>query len=418
MNTVQEILEFVEENNVKFVKLAFCDILGQQKNISIMSDKLKTAFEEGIQIDGSQVKGFSDVVQPDIYVIPDPSTLAILPWRQGPGRVIRFFCNLKNYDGTPFIKDSRQILVDTISKLDTLGYVCEIGSECEFYLFKNDENGDPTNITIDNGSYLDIAPLDKGENIRRDICVTMEEMDLHPKTSYHENGPGQNEIDFKLADPLSSADNFLAFKSVVAAISARSGFYASFQPKPLPGESGSSLHINLALTKNGKNIFTNSKTEHSQVGESFIAGILEKSREITLFLNSTKQSYDRFGKFDAPMYVSWSHHNSSQLIRILTTSKNDVRMELRSPDPMLNPYLAFSLILSAGIYGIENNIKLTSPVNEDLFSAPPSVTDRLDKLPHSIDSAIELAENSTFITDAIGEQTKTAFINTVKKLAV
>lgn len=404
-HTVSEVLEFIKENDVKFIRLGFCDLFGTQKNISIMSDELLSAFENGVSFDAHAIKGFRDVTKSDLLLFPDPGTLTVLPWRPGPGRVVRFYCDIKNPDGTPFLDDSRYILKRVVEKCQRMGYVCKIGAECEFYLFKNDENGEPTNIPLDRGGYLDISPLDKGENIRREICLTLEEMGLRPESSHHEQGPGQNEIDFKFSDALSCADNLLTFKSVVKSVATRSGLFASFMPKPIPNVVGSGLHINLSLAKNGLNIFKNaSKGEHSNIAESFIAGILLRTPEITLFLNPLANSYDRLGRFETPKYVSWSHQNRSQLVRIPAALGEKVRMELRSPDPSINPYLAFALIIEAGLYGIEHNLSLPPAVDADLYKVDESVTKGLTLLPDSLDKAISLARESELVKSVIGEE--------------
>lgn len=403
-NTANEVLEFIKENDVKFIRLAFCDPFGTQKNISIMPDELTLAFENGISFDGSAIKGFRDVTKSDLLLFPDPSTLSMLMWRPGPGRVARFYCDIKNPDKSPFTHDSRYVLKRVIKHSEDMGYVCKIGAECEFYLFKTDENGEPTGNTLDYGGYLDISPLDKGEDIRREICLCIEEMGLNPETSHHEQGPGQNEINFKYSDALSSADNMMTFKSVVKAIAARNGLFASFMPKPLNNQSGSGLHVNISLSKNGLNIFKNKSEEHTNVAESFIAGILQKTPEITLFLNPITNSYQRLGKFEAPKYISWSYQNRSQLVRIPAAIGEKVRIELRSPDPTVNPYLAFALIIGAGLDGIEKALPLPPAVNVDLYKANESITNELMSLPDSLDRAIEIAESSEFVKSVIGEE--------------
>ena len=403
-NTVNEVLEFVKENDVKFVRLAFCNQFGIQKNISIMPDELPSAFEDGISFDASAILGFSEVKKSDLLLFPDPATLTVLPWRPGPGRVIRFYCDIKNPDMSDFTHDSRHILKCMIKRMKDIGYVCKIGAECEFYLFKTDENGEPTLNPIDYGGYFDISPLDKCEDIRREICLCLDEMGLKPEASHHERGPGQNEIDFKFSDALSCADNILTFKSVVKAIASRNGLYASFMPKPILDQCGSGFHVNMSLSKNGFNIFSSKEKGHSQVSESFIAGILRKISEITLFLNPISNSYERFGKFEAPKYISWSHQNRSQLVRIPAAVGEKVRMELRSPDPSVNPYFAFALIIGAGLYGIENSIVLPPAVDEDLYKAGNDVTDKLAPLPESLEKAIGLAENSEFVKGIMGAE--------------
>jgi len=403
-STASEVLEFVKENEVKFIRLSFCDIFGVHKNISILADELTAAFEQGIPFDGYAIRGFNNVTQSDLLLFPDPATLTVLPWRPGPGQVVRFYCDIKNPNGSEFQRDSRQILKKIAKQIEEKGYVCKIGAECEFYLFKTDEDGNPTNIAYDNGSYLDISPLDKCEDIRREICLTLEEMGVKPLTSHHEQGPGQNEIDFEFDDPIAYADNLQTFKAVVKAIAMRNGLFASFMPRPIIDNAGSGMHINLSLAKNGMSIFKNASEGHSNVGESFIAGILAKINEITLFLNPIVNSYERLGEYEAPKYVSWSHQNRSQLIRIPAAVGEKMRMELRSPDPAVNPYLAFALIIAAGLDGIENKVSLPPAVDVNLYAAKGEVVDKLKLLPKDLKEAITLAEQSDFVKRVLGTE--------------
>lgn len=403
-STVIDVLDFVKENDVKFIRLAFCDLFGMQKNISIMPNELESAFKHGVSFDAHAVCGFQDTEKSDLLLFPDPATLTLLPWRPEPGKVVRFYCDIRKPDGTPFLSDGRTILKQVIERCQKMGYVCKIGAECEFYLFKTDEDGNPTSTTLDNGGYLDISPLDKGENMRREICLCLDEMGIHPETSHHEQGPGQNEIDFRFSDALSCADNFLTFKSVVKAIAARNGLFASFMPKPIMHSAGSGMHINISLSKNGINIFKNAGEEINPVANSFMAGVLSKTPEITAFLNPLANSYERFGYFEAPKYVSWSHQNRSQLIRIPASIAEKGRMELRSPDPSLNPYLSFALILAAGLDGIENNLPLPAAINENLFTAPEDITFSLTMLPTNLSKAVALCQNSAFVKSVLGQE--------------
>jgi glutamine synthetase len=414
---ISEVLEFVKENDIKFIRLNFCDILGYQKNIAIMAEELQSAFENGVSFDAYAIRGFREVTRSDLFLFPDPTTLAVLPWRPGPGRVVRFYCDIKNPDGSPFLHDGRTLLKQAVERAGKMGYSCKIGAECEFYLFKTDENGEASGIPFDKGGYMDIVPLDLGEDIRREICLTLEEMGVDPETSHHEQGPGQNEIDFKFSDAITSADNLQTFKAVVKAIAARNGLFASFMPKPILEAAGSGLHINLSLAQNEKNIFKNTSEGHSSIAESFITGILAKTSEITAFLNPLVNSYERFGKFEAPKYVSWSHQNRSQLIRIPAATGTKVRMELRSPDPSLNPYLSFALIIEAGLDGIENDMALPPAVDADLYAANDSVTKSLAMLPDSLDKAIGLAEHSDFIKNTVGEELLSKYL-AIKKSEV
>lgn len=410
---IKEVIEFVKENDVKFIRLAFCDIFGVQKNISIMPSELERAFREGISFDASSIQGFTDVSKSDLLLFPDPNTLSVLPWRPQQGRVVRFFCNIKTPDNKIFECDSRNILRNIVKKCSEKGYTPYIGTECEFYLFKTDEQGEATTITHDKGGYFDISPIDKGENIRREICLCLEEMGIKPESSHHEHGPGQNEIDFKYSDAFTAADNFITFKSVVKAVSTRNGLHASFMPKPISNNSGNGLHINLSLSKNGLNLFED-RSNNNEI-RSFIAGILDKIKEITAFLNPIENSYERFGEFEAPKYISWSHQNRSQLIRIPAAIGDKMRMELRSPDSVLNPYLAFSLIINAGLYGIENSLELPSAINENLYLAEKEILDSIEELPHNLGEALNFAKKSEFIKQTIGEEIFNKYIELKEK---
>ncbi len=381
-----EILEFIEENDVKFIKLSFCDPFGNMKNMSILSTELASAFSEGRPVNTYALPVFSQISDSDLLLFPDASTLSLLPWRPQTNSVLRFYCDIKNPDTTTFSGDGRAMLKNTVKKLKNMGFSCKMGTRCEFYLFKTDEFDEPTMTTHDKGGYLDVAPLDKGENIRREICLCLEQIGLNPENSHHEQGPGQNEIDFNFSDPLSAADNFLTFKSVVKSIASRNGLFASFAPKPFLDKSGSGMHLNISLQKDGKNIFSDHETEDFKFAKMFIAGILEKIAEITLFINSNVNSYERFGSYDAPKYISWSHQNHSELLRIPIATKGNERMELRSPDPALNPYIAFSLILQAGMYGIENELTLCEDYDKNNLL-----------LPKDLGEAINLAKNSDFV---------------------
>lgn len=408
-NTMQEVLQFIEENDVKFIRLAFCDIFGIQKNLSIMPGELPRAFASGICFDASAFRGFMNIERSDLLLIPDPTTLSILPWRPSQGRVVRFFCDIRYPDGTPFEGDGRHILREAEARAREHGVTCKIGTESEFYLFERDEHGNPTMTPHDHAGYFDIAPLDKGENVRRQICLTLEEMGIQPESSHHEQGPGQNEIDFKYSNALEAAENLLTFKWVVKTMAAGNGLFASFLPKPLPNVSGNGLHINLSLFQNGRNMFRTEK-EHSQTCESFIAGILARAGELTAFLNPLTNSYHRFGEFEAPKYITWSHQNRSPLIRIPSATGELSRMELRSPDAGINPYLAFALLIHAGMDGIDDGLMLPEPCDENLFTARAAVTGRYQSLPGSLRDAVALANDSAFLRKYLPERTFTSFL--------
>ena len=390
----EEVIQFVAEEDVKFIRMAFCDIYGKQKNISIMPGELERAFEYGIAIDASAIDGFGGEVHSDLFLHPDTSTLCVLPWRPEHGKVVRMFCTVTYPDGTPFEADTRALLRKASEDAEKEGISFAFGSEMEFYLFKCDENGEPTNIPYDNAGYMDVAPEDKGENVRREICLTLERMGINPESSHHEEGPGQNEIDIRYSEPLSAADNAVTFKSVVKTISARNGLCADFSPKPLKDEPGSGLHINVSVTSDdGKDCL-----------EHMIAGIMDKIDGITLFLNPCRASYERLGSKKAPGYVSWSRENRSQLIRIPAARNGKERAELRSPDPCANPYIAFALLIYAGLYGIENELPLSESADFNLFSAPCEVLKKYKTLPASFDEAADRMRSAGFASLYLPEE--------------
>ena len=389
--TPDEIMQYIKEEDVKFIRLAFCDVFGKQKNISIMPDEVKRAFEYGIAIDASAVNGFGGEVHSDLLLHPDPDTIAVLPWRPEHGRVVRMFCDISLPDGRDFYADGRKILENAIKAAAEQGVEFFFGSEMEFYLFKRDEEGEPTKEPYDKAGYMDIAPEDKGENVRREICLTLEQMGIKPESSHHEEGPGQNEIDFRYSEPLRAADHAVTFRAVVNTISARNGLYADFSPKPIKDKPGNGMHINIsARESSGKDVLP-----------FVIAGIMNRICDMTVFLNTSKESYERLGFNKAPKYVSWSTENRSELIRIPAASKKYRRAELRSPDPMANPYLAYALLIHAGLDGIRRNLSAPLPVNENLYTAPESLTSTLEQLPGSLAEAKELARGSAFVASIL-----------------
>lgn len=392
--TAEEITQYCNEEDVKFIRLAFCDVFGRQKNISIMPHELDRAFDQGIGFDASAVKGFGNEAQSDLLLFPDPDTLSVLPWRPDNGRVVRMFCTIRKPGGQPFECDTRSLLIRAVNEAREEGLEFSFGSELEFYLFKLDEHDNPTTIPYDSAGYMDIAPADKGENIRRQICLTLEKMGIFPESSHHEEGPGQNEIDYHFADALKAADDALAFKTVVNTVAHANGLCADFSPKPLADKPGNGFHINLSV-KHDKN---------HVILPSVIAGILRHIGGMTLFLNPTEQSYRRFGSSKAPKYISWSGENRSQLVRIPAASGEYRRAELRSPDPSANPYLAFALMIYAGLYGFRNGLYLPPVSDINLFSAGESITSQYDKLPLSLEEARQAAKASEFIAEHIPER--------------
>lgn len=388
--TEREVIEFVEENDVKFIRLAFVDLFGTMKNIAIMPTELRRAFDGGISFDASAVKGFCDISNSELFLKPDPNTLTVLPWRPQTGRVARMICDCLTPDGKPYEGYSRTILRRQVEKARQLGYQFRMGTEYEFYLFHADEQGEPTLRPQDEAGYMDVSPLDKGENVRREICLTLEAMGIQPERSHHEHGPGQNEVDFRAAGALTAADNAMTFKTTVRTIAAQYGLHASFMPKPLNEESGNGLHVNLSIEKDGVQLFEAPDGELTAEAQHAMAGILRRIREISMFLNPIPNSYRRLGSFEAPKHINWSFGNRSQLIRIPASAPGAGRMELRSPDPACNPYLAFALMIAAAMEGIRDQLPLQKPL------------DVTGDLPGSLFTAIMYARESRFVYEVLG----------------
>ena len=383
----QEVMQYVQEEDVKFIRLAFCDVFGKQKNISIMPEELPRAFEYGIAIDASAIEGFGDETHSDLLLHPDADTLMPLPWRPEHGRVVRMFCTISYPDGRTFECDSRSILKRAIQDAEKAGFQFFFGAEQEFYLFNLDDNGNPTKEPYDNAGYMDIAPEDKGENIRREVCLTLEQMGIRPESSHHEEGPGQNEIDFRYSSPLAAADNAMTFQTVVKTVARRNGLYADFSPKPLEDKPGNGFHINMSVKS----------SDNADNMDFMIAGILAKVAEMTVFLNPLESSYQRFGNNKAPRYISWSSENRSQLVRVPAAVGEYKRAELRSPDPAANTYLAFALMIYASLYGIQNKLELQDSADINLYKADADTLAKFEQLPENLKSACALANNSDFI---------------------
>mgnify|MGYP003300078112 FL=1 len=380
--TYEDVIEFCEEQDVRFIRLSYFDIYGIQKNVSVLPSELKRAFTEGISFDASAIDGFLDEVHSDLFLYPDPNTMSILPWRSMDGSVIRMYCDIKYPDGTPFERDVRYILKKAVNKAKEMGISVNFGSEFEFYLFKQDENGENTYIPLDQAGYMDIAPLDKGENVRREICLTLSEMGIDPEVSHHEMGHGQNEIDFRYSSALQAADNAATFKWVVQAIANMQGLVADFSPKPINDQPGNGMHINMSVEN------------HEELMMPFMAGILNRIEEMTLFLNPIKDSYKRLGKDKAPQYISWSYQNRNQLIRIPATHSTS-RIELRSPDCSCNIYLAYALLICAGLEGIEKKLE-TIPCTD-------VATNDLKRLPQDLKEAKRKASESEWLRNILGK---------------
>lgn len=399
--TEDEIRQYVIEEDVKFLRLAFCDVYGKQKNISIQPDELERAFEYGIAFDASAVPGFGSEIHSDLFLQPDTGTLCVLPWRPDHGRVVRMFCNILHPDGTPFASDTRRVLQNAVDAAAERGISFSFGSEMEFYLFQRDENGEATRVPYDRAGYMDIAPEDKGENIRREICLTLSQMGIRPECSHHEQGPGQNEIDFRYSDPVTAADNAVTFRTVVDTAAARNGLWADFGPKPLADRPGNGLHINFSVTA----------ADGRDVLPAAIAGILARISDMTLFLNPKEESYRRFGSCKAPRYISWSAENRSQLIRVPAAEGEYRRAELRSPDALCNPYLAFALLIRAGMEGIAREAQLPPAADLNLFTVPEEVRRRYALLPETLAAAKAAAAGSDFIKGNLPESVFKYYVN-------
>jgi glutamine synthetase len=382
-----EVIQYAREEDVKFIRLAFCDVFGKQKNIAVMPDELPRAFEHGISFDASAIAGFGDEARSDLLLHPDPETLMPLPWRPEHGRVVQMYSFITHPDGSPFRCDTRRLLKKAEEDAKKAGCEFTFGAEQEFYLFNLDEDGRPTAVPCDKAGYMDIAPEDRGENVRREICLTLEQMGIRPESSHHEEGPGQNEIDFRYAEALVAADNAMTFQRVVKTVAHRNGLAADFSPKPVEDAPGNGFHINVSLRP----------FEDGAVFSHMIAGVLQNARAMTAFLNPCEDSYRRLGRCKAPKYVTWSHENRSQLIRIPAASGEYRRAELRSPDPTANPYLAFALMIYAGLYGIENKLPLCPPADMNLYNAGAEALAAYEPLPDCFAEACESAVTSEFI---------------------
>ena len=387
--TKDDIIQIVEEEDVEFIRLQFTDMLGTLKNIAITASQLPKALEHACTFDGSCMEGFIWLEEEDMYLHPDPSTFEIFPWRPQQGKVARLLCDVYKCDGTPFESDSRQILKRTIKRAQEKGYKMEVGSECEFFLFHMDEEGNPTTVTHECAGYFDIDPMDFGENTRRDIVLTLEEMGFVIESSHHEVAPAQHEIVFRHSEALSAADDILTFKMVVRTIAKKHGLHATFMPKPKSGENGSGMHLNMSLTKDGVNLFADENGENglSQEASYFIGGIMAHIQAITLITNPIVNSYKRLVTRRKPVF------------RIPAERGEKTRVEFRSPDPSANPYLAFAVCLAAGLEGIEKKI------------LPPEHMEKYNELlPGSLLEAVRAFEEDTFVQNVLGEDLSAKYV--------
>lgn len=406
--TKEEVIATCKKLDVRFIRLQFTDILGVVKNIAFPVSQLERALNNEIMFDGSSIEGFARVEESDMILKPDLETFAIIPWRPRESAVARFICDIYTPELKPFAGDPRQVLKQTVKEASARGFNVNIGPECEFFLFKLNEDGSPSTITHDRGSYFDLSPSDLGENARRDIILALEEMGFEIEASHHEVSPGQHEIDFKYSDPLLTADRVTTLKFVTRIIAQRHNLHATFMPKPIYGINGSGMHTHMSLYKNGKNVFFDpeAKNQLSQITLYFIGGILKHIKGITAITNPLVNSYKRLiPGYEAPVYQSWSVSNRSALIRVPASRDTGTRIEIRNPDPCCNPYLAFSLLIRAGLDGIENKINPGEPIQKNVYAMSPveRSLENILSLPDSLYGALIEMEKDPLCFETLGE---------------
>jgi len=403
-----DVLRLVAENNVRFIRLQFTDIMGIPKNVSITSKQLEKALNNELMFDGSSIEGFVRIEESDMYLYPDPNTFVIYPWRStDEGTVARLICDIYNPDGTPFAGDPRYILKRALQEAKDMGYTFNVGPEAEFFLFHTAADGSPTTETHDRAGYFDLSPIDFGENARRDIVLTLEKMGFEIEASHHELAPGQHEIDFKYSDALDIADKIITFKMVVRTIAQRHGLHATFMAKPIFGVAGNGMHLNQSLFKDGQNIFwdKNSPDQLSEPVMHYIAGIIKHARSITAVTNPTVNSYKRLVPgYEAPVYIAWSSRNRSPLIRIPAKRGSSTRIELRNPDPSCNPYLALAVVLMSGLDGIKNRLKPPAPCDRNIYEMTPLERweSGIGSLPGTLQEALEELSRDEVVKAALG----------------
>lgn len=413
--TREDILQMVEEEDVGFIRLQFTDIFGTFKNVAITTSQLEKALDNECMFDGSSIEGFARVEDSDMYLYPNLDTFEIFPWRPQQGKVARLICDVYKADGTPFESDPRYVLKKEINKAREMGYEFNVGPECEFFLFHMDEDNLPTTVSHEKATYFDLGPLDFGENARRDMVLTMEDMGFVIEASHHEMAAAQHEIDFQYDEALSAADHIMTFKMVVKTIARRHGLHASFMPKPKSGVNGSGMHTNMSLSRDGVNIFGDPSDENGLSKEAyyFIGGIMKHIQALTFITNPIVNSYKRLVPgFEAPVYVAWSAKNRTPLIRIPTAKKGEERIELRSPDPSANPYLTLAVCLAAGLDGIRNKIIPPKSIDCNIFkmSEEERKAAGVEHLPRTLLEASRAFEADAYIKDVLGDDLTEKYI--------
>ena len=406
----EDIFRMVEEEDVEFIRLQFTDMFGMLKNVAITAGQLEKALNNRCVFDGSAIEGFVREEETDMYLHPDLDTFTIFPWRPQQGKVARLVCDVYGPDGTPFEGDPRYILKKVLKEAEELGFYFNVGPECEFFLFHTDEEGRPTTKPHEMAGYFDVAPIDLAENVRRDIVLNLEEMGFEIESSHHEIAPAQHEVDFQYEKGLKAADNILTFKMAVKSIAKQHGLHATFMPKPKAGVNGSGMHINMSLEdKLGKNLFadTDDKLGLSRLAYEFMAGILAHIKSMCLLTNPIVNSYKRLiPGYDAPVYIAWSRAtNRGQIVRIPSSRGASTRLELRSPDSAMNPYLALAACLAAGLDGIKNHIELPEPVVQNIYAMDEeTIKERgIDHLPETLGEAIDEFEEDVFLRNVLGD---------------
>ncbi|HEK9103608.1 TPA: type I glutamate--ammonia ligase [Bacillus pseudomycoides] len=414
--TKEDIFRLAKEENVKYIRLQFTDLLGIIKNVEIPVSQLTKALDNKMMFDGSSIEGFVRIEESDMYLYPDLDTWVVFPWTAEKGKVARLICDIYNADGTPFEGDPRNNLKRMLKEMEALGFTeFNLGPEPEFFLFKVDEKGNPTLELNDNGGYFDLAPMDLGENCRRDIVLELEEMGFEIEASHHEVAPGQHEIDFKYANALRSCDDIQTFKLVVKTIARKHGLHATFMPKPLFGVNGSGMHCNLSLFKNGENVFydQNGELQLSDDARHFIAGILNHAPAFTAVANPTVNSYKRLVPgYEAPCYVAWSAQNRSPLVRIPASRGISTRVEVRSVDPAANPYLVMATLLAAGLDGIKNKLTPPAAVDRNIYVMTKEEREEagIVDLPATLAQALVTLQSDEVVCGALGEHLLEHFI--------
>ena len=406
--TREDIIRMVEEEDVEFIRLQFTDMFGTLKNVAITSSQLEKALNNDCMFDGSSIEGFVRIEESDMYLYPDLDTFTIFPWRPQQGKVARIICDIYDVERKPFEGDPRYILKKVLKEAEEMGYHFEVGPECEFFLFHQDDEGRPTTISHERAGYFDLGPVDLGENARRDMVLTLEDMGFQVEASHHEAAPAQHEIDIHYDEALKMADNIITFKLTVKTIAKRHGLFASFMPKPKYGVNGSGMHINMSLFKDGKNIFADENDELGLSREAyyFIGGIIKHMRGMSMITNPLVNSYKRFVPgYEAPIHIAWSTSNRSPLIRIPATRGDGTRVELRCPDPSANPYLTLAVCLAAGLDGIRNRIMPPESVPDNLFEMQTEEKEKLgvQSLPMDLEEALEEFEKDEYIKGVLGK---------------